>query len=90
MTAPVVVVTPVAFLIAAATSLPTSLIAIERPIETATPTLPPIAAATEAAAATAEISEESSAVSEALAALMPLLPEPSMYAWISDAIRFSE
>ena len=91
VTAPVVVVTPLsAFLIDASTSLPTSLMAIERPIETATPTVPPRATATEAAAAIAEISEESVAVSVTLAAPMPVAPSPSTYAWISEAIRFSE
>ena len=75
---PVVVVKPsVVPVMYAATSPPTSLSAIERPIETAIPASPPIAAATLAAPATTWIPALSVAVTLALATEIPVPPSPS-------------
>ena len=91
---PAVVNTPsLAWAMNAETSLLTSLNASDRPIDTATPALLPNAAASDAAAATALMADESSATIETLCALMPSLaesaPSPSMLAWITVQILFS-
>ena len=63
--------------------------AMETPIDTATPTPPPKAAAIEAAPAKAEMVDVSSAVSEMLSADIPEDPSPSMEACTSALIRLS-
>ena len=90
VTSPLSVVTPSSALRTnASTSLLISFSAIERPMETATPVLPPTAAASEAAPATALMPESSSAFSATLEPLMPSAPSPSMYALTSVVILFS-
>ena len=80
-------------MMAASTSLSISLNASDRPIATETPAVTPNDAASEAAPATAWISEASSARSAALCARMPSvrtsLPSPSMVACTTVRILFS-
>ena len=90
VTPPVSVLTPSpAFTIAASVRLSTWLIAIERPIEIATPVEPPSPAAIEAAPTSALIPDWSVAVASRLATWIPVAPSPSIFALTSVAIRFS-
>ena len=73
---------------AAATSLSTLLKASETPIAIETPTTPS-EIASDAAAASAVMTEVSSACTPMWSALMMVAPAPSMMALVSTAMRFS-
>ena len=85
-------VVTVAAMTAAATSMSSELRAIDRPMETATPAVPPTPAATDAAAATTRMSETSSPFTVREAAAMVTgwaASPPSITARVAAVIRFS-
>ena len=89
VTFPVSVVTSSAFRIKAATTLDTSLKAVDTPIATETPAPPATDAAIEVAPTPDNILDESLAVRVMLSACTPVAPSPSMAAVTVTAMRFT-